>query len=48
MVFLGFGEDWIVLGGRKGRLWVGCIFLGYIWKLVDVTIKEGFFLMIRW
>jgi hypothetical protein len=27
VVFYGFGEDGIVLGGRKGRLWVGCVFL---------------------
>jgi len=33
-----------MLGGRKGRLWASCVFLGYFWKLVDVTSKEGFFL----
>jgi hypothetical protein len=37
-----------MLGGRKGRLWAGYVFLGYIWKLIDVTSKEGVFLMIRW
>jgi hypothetical protein len=37
-----------VLGGKKGKLWVGYVFLGYIWKLVDVTTNEGGFFMIKW